>query len=384
MTFTYETRANKDGSLTYSKTVNLGFDSLSGKRRQARLSGKTVKELRQKWIAETKRLHDGDYIEPSKVTLGDYLTHWLATYAQHNVRPTTYRSYEQLIRVHIRPALGNVPLQKLTPAHLQRFYSDKLVGGRSDGKPGGLSPRTVRYLHSVIREALSQAVKWQLTTRNIADATEPPRGTRPQVQVWDRAEALRFLNVTGDDLYGPIWLLALGTGLRRGELLALRWQDIDLARGELSVRRNMVELGSKLVFQEPKTSAGRRSVRLSPSIVVALKEHRTTQQERRLFVGYWRDPSLVFTTADGGPIAPRNLIRHFKDLIARADLPKIRFHDLRHCHATLLLQEGLPAKIVSERLGHASIAITLDTYSHVLPNMQEQAAEGIERALFGA
>jgi integrase len=372
MTFTCETRTTKDG-------VNLGVDPVSGKRRQARLSAKTVKELRQKWIAETKRLNDGDYIEPSKVTLGDYLEHWLVPYARHNVRP-----YEQLIRVHIRPALANILLQKLTPAHLQRFCSYKLVGGRSDGKPGGLSPRPVRYLRPVIREALSQAVKWQLTTRNIADATEPPRGIRSQVQVWDSAEALRFLSVTADDSYGPVWLLALGTGLRRGELLALRWQDLDLTKGELFVRRNMVQLGSKLVFQEPKTSAGRRSVRLSPSLTLALKEHRTAQLEQRLLLGYWRDQDLVFTTADGGPIAPRNLIRRFKALVVRANVPKIRFHDLRHCHATILLQEGLPAKVVSERLGHASIAITLDTYSHVLPNIQEQAAEGIERALFGA
>lgn len=384
MTFTYETRTNKDGSMTYSKTIHLGFDPITGKRRQTRISAKTVRELKKEWAATVKRLDDGDYIEPTRTTFGEYLAHWLATYARHNVRATTYRSYEQLIRLHILPALGNVPLQKLQPVQLQALYNDKLTAGRADGGDGGLSPRTVRYLHAIIRKSLQQAVKWQMVSRNVADATEPPRGKRPSVKTWDSEQSRQFLTTAADDGYGAIWILAMTTGLRRGELLALRWQDVDLTGHVLHIRRSLVELGSQLLFQDPKTSAGRRAVQLSLVTVAALREHRTQQNVQRLRLGAaWQDYDLVFTTALGGPIAPRNLIRRFKELTPAAGLPPIRFHDLRHTHATLLLQEGTHAKIVSERLGHANIAITLDTYSHVLPGMQREAAESIDRALFG-
>ena len=385
MTFTYETRVNKDGTKTYSKTVNVGVDPVTGKRRQSRVSAKSVRELKKLWTDALKRIEDDDYIEPSRVTFGEYLSHWLETYGRHNLRPTTYRGYEQVIRAHVVPALGNVPLQKLQPVQLQAFYTDKLTAGRLDGGEGGLSPRMVRLIHSVIRKALQQAVKWQMVSRNVADATDPPRGTRPPVKTWDAEQARRFLEASAGDHYGAVWLLAITTGMRRGELLALRWQDIDLTKGVLHVRRSLVELGSKLSIQEPKTASGRRAVQLSQTAVAALKEHKARQNEQRLRLGEsWQDQDLVFATAVGGMVAPRNLIRRFKELTAAADLPAIRFHDLRHTHATLLLKEGTHAKIVSERLGHANIAITLDTYSHVLPDMQREAATGIDRALFGS
>lgn len=395
MTFTYETRENKDGSTTYSKTLNLGNDPVTGKRRQTRLSAKTVRELKRLWADAIGRVEDGGYIEPARTTFGEYLTHWLATYAKHNVRPTTYRSYEQLIRRHIIPELGRTPLQKLQPVQLQAFYNAKLAGGRADGNEGGLSPRTVRYLHTIIRESLHQAMKWQLVSRNVADMTEPPRSRRPQIATWDADQSRRFLDLCADDGYGAVWTLAITTGLRRGELLGLRWQDVDLAKKTLHVRRAVVEVGSALVIQEPKTSSGRRAVQLSPAAIAALREHRVRQNEHRLSIGpAWQDQDLVFATATGGPIAPRNLIRRFKELTQAANhelpegdprrLPTIRFHDLRHTHATILLKEGTHAKIVSERLGHANIGITLDTYSHVLPDMQREAAESIDRALFGS
>ena len=385
MTFTYETRTAKDGAVTYSKTITTGRDPLTGKRRQKRLSAKTVRELKRLWAAELKRIEDGDYIEPSKTTFGEYLTHWLATYARHNVRPTTYRSYEQLIRLHIAPALGAVPLQKLTPMQLQAFYADKLERGRLDGRPGGLSARTVLPMHAVIREALQQALRWQLVAGNVADAVEPPRAKRAQVAAWAPDDVTRFLDAADGDTYAPIWLVALATGMRRGELLGLQWADIDLARSELQVRRSLVEVDGKPVFQEPKTASGRRKVALSAATVDALRAHRTRQLERRLALGAaWRDLDLVFATADGGPIVPANLFRAFRRIVARAGVPPITFHALRHTHATLLLREGIHAKIVSERLGHANIGITLDTYSHVLPDMQRDAADSIDRALRGA
>jgi integrase len=376
-------RQGKRG-VAYTVRVDMGLDPVTGERRQRGETFRTRKEAEARlaeWIAEIGR---GTAVDGSKMTVGEYLDYWLTVYGKTNLRPTTYRSYEQLIRVHIRPALGSVPLQKLTPAQLQAFYSLKLTEGRQDGKAGGLAPRSVRYLHAIIREALHQAVKWQMVGRNVADATEPPRAVRPQVRAWDQDQVLRFLVVAEDEHYGPVWLLALMTGLRRGELLGLRWEDVDLGRGVLHVRRSLVELGSKLVIQEPKTRSGRRVVALGASCVTALKAHRAHQNEQRLSLGAaWRDDGLVFTTADGGAIAPRNLIRRFKELTTQAALPAIRFHDARHTHATLLLKQGQHAKIVSERLGHANIAITLDTYSHVLPNMQRDAADDLDAALFG-
>ena len=194
----------------------------------------------------------------------------------------------------------------------------------------------------------------------------------------------RFLVVAETDGYAPVWLVVLATGLRRGELLGLRWQDVDLSRETLHVRQSLVEIGSELVFQEPKTPSGRRAVALSPACVAALRAHRIRQcDQRRLLGSAWRDLNLVFTTADGGPIAPRSLIRRFKQLTAQADFPAIPFHGNRHTHATLLLRNDVRAKVVGERLGHSSISITLDTYSHVLPDMQRHAVAGIDAALFG-
>jgi integrase len=375
-------RTYDDGTTVWTTRLELPPDPITGKRRQRRIQAPTKKALEALAITTLNELQTGTYIEPTTVTVSEYLDHWLKTSAVHNVRATTYRSYEQMIRVHMKPILGHLKLQKLQPAQLQALYSEKLSAGRADGK-GGLSMRTVRYLHMIVRQALDQAVKWRLILHNPADATEPPRPGRTTVAAWDTKHALRFLEASAGDAFAPLWLLALSTGMRRGELLGLRWQDVDLPRATLHVRQSLVEVGGRLVFQQPKTASGRRGVSLPPAAVDALKSHRARQNERRLGLGeVWRDHDLVFTVADGGPVTPANLLRSFRRLLERVDVPDIRFHDLRHTHATLLLKDGTHAKIVSERLGHASIAITLDTYSHVLPDMQQQAAESIERALF--
>jgi integrase len=355
-----------------------------GKRRQKRKTFKTKNEADAFLSKVVHAIQNGTYVEPSSITLGTYLTYWLETCVRHNLRPTTVRSYEQLIRVHILPALGTVPLQKLQPAAVQDFYTTKLNGGRADGKAGGLAPSTVRHLHLILRESLQQAVNWEWVARNAAVATKPPHAPRPSVKTWSVDEMRRFLAVAEADGYAPVWLVVLATGLRRGELLGLRWQDVDLSRETLHVQQSLVEIGSDLVFQEPKTPSGRRTVALSPTCVAALRAHRMRQREQRRLLGSaWRDLNLVFTTADGGPIAPRNLIRRFKQLTAQAELPAIPFHGTRHTHATLLLRNGVHAKVVSERLGHSSISITLDTYSHILPDMQRHAVAGIDAALLG-
>jgi integrase len=203
------------------------------------------------------------------------------------------------------------------------------------------------------------------------------------VQVWSAEEAQTFLKAAEGDTYSPIWLVALTTGMRQGELMGLRWQDIDLKRSVLHVRHTLANVNGERSLREPKTKSGRRTITLSPSCVAALKAHRTNQLERRVAAPVWTDNDAVFTAANGAWLDHGNLTRNYNAIIAKAGVKRIAFHGMRHTRATLLLKEGVNVKIVSERLGHANIGITLDTYAHVLPSMQQQAADGIDTALFG-
>jgi integrase len=226
-------RVGKSGKVTWTCVVDAPLDPVTGKRRQRRLSADTKRELQD---MVTKLLHEtktGAYVEPSKQSVRAYLLDWLDAH-RPNVRATTYRSYEQLTRVHILPALGSVPLQKLAASDLETFYAAKLADG--------LSPRTVRYLHTVIRKALQRAFKFGSVVRNVADAASPPRAPRPQAATWDVDQIRDFLTVASDDTYAPAWLVAATTGLRRGELLGLRWCDLDSTAGRLHVRQSLVEI----------------------------------------------------------------------------------------------------------------------------------------------
>jgi len=367
---------------SYLVRVELARDPVTGNRKQRAESFATMKAAetaRVKWLSE---IENGTAIDTSKMTTGEYLAHWLETYAKTNTRPTTYASYEIYAKTHLIPALGAIPLQRLAPAHLHALYAEKLIGGRKDGKAGGLSPRSVRYLHSIIREALQHAFQLNMVVRNVADAVQAPRVTRPPVKVWSAAEAGRFLAGAEGSAYAPVWRVLLTTGMRRGEVLGLRWQDCDLSRGIIAVRQTLVDVQGKVSFGEPKTKSGRRTITLDPATLAALKEHRTRQLEQRLAIGpQWTDYDLVFTGLNGNWIHPRNLARAFGLLVKKATLPYIPLHGLRHTSATLLLTQNIHPKVVSERLGHSSIGITLDTYSHVLPSMQREAADAIGLAL---
>jgi integrase len=293
-------------------------------------------------------------------------------------------SYERNISKHLIPEIGHIRLQKLQPNHVQALYSKKLSGGREDGHAGGLSPRTVRYLHTILHGALRQAVKWNMVNRNVCDATDPPRFTRQPARVWTSEEARRFLEVASDDSLSAIWFVALMTGMRRGELLGMRWRDIDFEHAVLNIQQSLIAVGGKRYFEPPKTAKGRRAVALSPECLAILRVHRAQQSERRLAMGaVWRDHDLVFTVNDGGPIWPDDVSHRFASLVAKAGVTRIRLHGTRHTHATLLLKKGIHLKIVSERLGHSGIQITADVYSHVTPDMQREAAEAIDVALFG-
>lgn len=376
----FQKRVGNTGKVTWTCVVDGPPDPVTGKRKQRRLSASTKRELQEQVTAMLHAAKSGAYVAPTGQLLREYLIGWLAGH-KSQIRETTYRSYEQLIRIHVLPKLGNVPLQKLTASALEAFYADRLASG--------LSPRTVQYLHRVIRTALQHAFRLGTVVRNVADMATAPRAPRAQVQTWNSDQLRAFLGAAGDDGYAPAWLMAASTGLRRGELLGLRWEDVDLAKGRLHVRQAIVEVGSTLRVQEPKTKSGRRVVPFGPAVSTALKAHQAKQNERRLKLGTaWRGNAapfddLVFTTAVGGPIGPQNFSHRFKALTVAAGLPEVRLHDVRHAHATQLLRDGIAAKVVSERLGHASIALTLDTYSHVLPDMQDGAVLATEAALFG-
>ncbi len=361
----------QQGKETYAVVIDLGTDPLTGKRQQRWHTVKGGKRDAQRHLAKlVNDLAEGRYVDPVKLTVADYLQRWLQDYARVAVRPTTFQSYGEIIRKHIIPVLGGLPLNKLQPVHVQHFYADKLAGG--------LSARTVRYIHAILHRALEQAVKWLLLPRNVADAVDPPKAQHKEMRPLDVAEVGRLLDAAAGDRLYALYLLAITTGMRQGELLGLQWPDVDLDAGTIMIRRTLqrTKEGGR-VFQEPKTAKSRRLIQLSPQVVEALREHRARQeQERRFWGDRYQDHGLVFSQPAGQPIDKGNLLRrHFKPLLAQAGLPPIRFHDLRHTYATLALQAGLHPKVVQENLGHSTISMTLDTYSHVAPVLQRDAAQ---------
>jgi integrase len=366
---------NTDGSISWRVRYDLPPDPVTGRRREKRETCKTEKEAKATLAARRTAAEQGTAVESTRTTLREYLERWLESAVRPTVRETTYRRHAGLVRMHVVPYLGNVPLQRLGALQVQELYDTLRSCERRDGKGGTLSPRSVRYVHVVLKQALKQAVRWRLVPYNAAEGAEPPRAVRPHIDVWDADEAARFLEAAQGDSYGAIWEVALGTGLRKGELLALRWCDVELDRATLHVRRTLTETEEGVDYGEPKTKAGRRTLKLSGESVEALRAQRAT---RPLAIDA---EALVFTSAAGTPISQRNLSRRFYALTAKAGLKHIPFHGLRHTHATLLLAEGVNVKAVSARLGHASIQITLDTYAHWLPQMDDQAAAAIGRAL---
>ena len=310
-------------------------------------------------------------------TVGTYLLDWLS-HVRGRVRCVTYEGYECLLRCHALPALAAVELAELTPLRLQQLYGELLVGSES-GPP--LSGGTVLNLHLVLNQALGQAVRWQLLAANPAAGVQPPRPKRSQRLAVDPELAQRLLEATAGTIYELPCALALATGMRRGEILAVRWSDLSPDFSSLQVVRTLQPSQQGLVYEVPKTARSRRSVLLPEFVRPHLGRQRESQAGRRDTVEAWQDEGLVIDRGDGAAINPDTLSTGWARYLRIHGLPHVRFHDLRHAHATLLLLQGVHPKIVSERLGHASIGITLDTYSHVLPSLQSQAADAFD-ALF--
>jgi len=314
-------------------------------------------------------------------TVGEYLDRWLTDYAA-NLAPRTYTDYQRVVRTVLVPTFGSLELTALRPQHIQSLYSRLLREGRADGA-GGLSTRSVAIYHQVLHVALHHAVQWQLIPRNPADAVNRPRSTRRELTTVTAAQVSTLLEAADATSIGSLARIAVMTGMRRGELLGLRWADVDLAVGVARVQQTAQRItGRGWVFRPPKTSMSRRAIALSPSTVELLRRHRREQIEARLLAGSaYQDRDLVFASAIGTPLEPGTIARTWARVLDVAGVGHVRWHDLRHAHATLMLAAGIHPKIVSERLGHASVGITLDTYSHVLPGLQAAAALQLDALL---
>jgi integrase len=364
-------RGNNEGSIYKRKdgrwSAALVVDG--GKRRY--LYGKTRQDVARKLNAALRDRELGLPSVQEHESVQQFLGRWLET-ARPALRRTTYKRYEQYVRLHMVPSLGNVRLSRLTPRHLQQLYTAKLEQG--------LSPTTVHHLHAVLHCALSRALKLGLVVRNVADAVDSPRPTRTEIQPLNPEQARRLLAAARGDRLEALYALALTTGMRQGELLAIRWRQADLDRGALQVLGTLEPDG---IIEDPKSATGRRQITLTKLAIDALRRHRVSQNEERLAAGpAWTDLGLVFTNTVGGYLDANNL-RHrgFPRLLEKAELPRMRFHDLRHSTATLLLSLGVHPKVVQELLGHSQISVTLDTYSHVLPNLHGEAMIEMDRLL---
>ena len=365
-------------------TVELPRDPVTGRRRQRYETYRgNIRDVQRRLSELQSQVDRGGFVKPSRITLAEFLRQWLTDYATTNVRPRTLEGYRGIVQAHLIPKLGSVPLSELQPSHLQHYYSNALENGRLDGKLGGLSPRSVLHHHRVLSEALSHGVKWGLVVRNVAQVTDPPRPGRAEMAILDTAAIRRLLETSQGIVYRPMIHLALYTGLRRSEFLGLRWADVDLEMATLSVIQVIHKLrDGRIVFQEPKTAKGRRLVSLSPTAVLALRAHREKHEADRASLGTTlADNALVFSQPDGSPFLPDTVSHAFAKIVRRAGLQGIRLHDLRHAHASMMLRRGVHPKIVQERLGHSTISVTLDTYSHVTPGLQEAAALKVDEEL---
>jgi integrase len=371
-------RGNGEGSITRRKDgLYMGrytVQTAAGTKRKA-LYGKTRQEVAEKLTRAMADRDDGFVFDADNLRVGEYLERWLVDSVLDTVRPTTYERYEQLVRIHLRPALGGMKLKNLTPVHVRRLYREKLEAG--------LSARTVQYFHVTLHKALKQAVQDGLIPRNATEAVKAPQVRREEIRPLSAEQVKMLLETACGDRLEALFVLAIHTGLRQGELLGLKWEDVDLESCALRVRRTLATAKGGSILMAPKTKGSRRSVKLTQGAVDVLRSHLQRQlQEIDKAGSLWRENGMVFASEIGEPLNRHHLTsRHFKGLLKRAGLPEIRFHDLRHTCATLLLSKNVNPKIVSEMLGHASIAITLDTYSHVLPNMRDQAAAAMEDAL---
>lgn len=358
-------KRRKDGRYECKHTVQ----TASGPKRRS-VYGGSQREVTDKLARLVSESLDGLVFDAGNIMVEEYMNRWLADSVDGSVKRRTYESYLPIVGRHVNPALGRIKLEALSPIHVQGLYRVKLDEGHS--------PTTVEHIHTTLHRALKQAVKWRLIRGNVCEAVSVPKRRSPEMTPLSPEQAKVYLRAAEGDRHEALYVLALTTGMRQGDILGLLWGDVDLSGRVLHVRRSLVTGYGKQTYESPKSAKSRRSISLTRRAVSALSAHRERQREE----GLHAEDGPVFCNRVGGPLHPKNLMdRHFRPMLRRAGLPPIRFHDLRHTAATLLLSRGVHPKICSEMLGHANVSITLDVYSHCLPNMQGPATSAMDDLL---
>ena len=377
-------RANGEGSIRKRKDgrwegrYTAGHDPETGKAIYKNVLGRSQAEVKEKLkqaIGETQAL---DVTKVGKYTIGQWMEVWFQDYAKIKVRPSSHQTYQGYIHNHIRPNIGDIPLEKLTSLDLQKFYKKLLTTGRVDRleakrQPKGLSAKTVRNIHQILSSALKLAQEQRLILSNSAEGCALPRVEHQEMKTLTTVQLSSFFREARESGVFELYYLELATGLRRGELLGLKWEDIDLERGDLRVRRQVSRINGEVVEAPLKTKNAYRTLPLAEDTVGVLKE-----QRKKVGNSPW-----VFPSPSGGPISPDSVLHMLHRVLKRAGLPKVRFHDLRHTFATLVLQNGVDVKTVSGMLGHFSAGFTLDTYAHITSAAQRQAAQTMGSVLAG-
>lgn len=357
---------------SWTIVIDLGRDPATGKQKRIYRSAKcSKKQAEQEAIRLVAEIQQGTYVEPDKTTIAEYLRHWVKTYCEPSLADSTSRGYLGTIEKHVVPEIGSIRLQELQPIHLQALYARLLEKG--------LSPRMAQLTHAILHRALKHAVLWQMLQRNPADAVQPPKPKRPETKALTKDDVERLLKaLEGHRDYALVYT-AIYTGMRRGELLAIRWSDVELEAGVITVEQGLVITRRGVEFSQPKTVGSRRSVPIPKSVCDVLKRHRKEQLQQRLAAGpTWHDSDLVFASPDGRPQNPATFSGRFGYTMKQLGFAGLRFHDLRHTHASLLLSLGVHPKVIQERLGHTVITTTMDIYAHVMPTLQRHAAEGLD------
>jgi integrase len=370
-------RGHNEGSIyqradgRWTAAIHVGFKN--GKRQRKYIYGKTRREVAEKLKIALRDQQQGRALTNGRLTVGQFLDQWLTDVVRQRVRESTFRSYESYVRLHLKPVIGHLHLAKLGPEHVQAMLNDK---------SRALSPRSVQYLRSILRTALKQALKWDLVSRNVATLVDPPRAPRLALKPLTPAQVRTLLDAIKDDRLEALMTVAIATGLRQGELMALRWEDVELNTAQLRVRHTLQKLQGEWRFLEPKTTLSRRTIALPAIALAALRRQQIRLAEEQALVGPgWQEWGLVFPSACGTPLDASNVTHRLQTLLERAGLPRQRFHDLRHCCATLLLQQEVHPRIVMELLGHSQISLTMNTYSHVMPAAKSVAAARIDEIL---
>ncbi len=356
----------------YSFIIDIGRDPVTKKRRQKRVSGFTSeKKANKAMIDMISELNKGGYVDPSTDTLSDYLDDWLK-HKLKRVAYSTYTHYKSYINNHIKPAIGNIKVFELTASHVENFYDSLLEQGK-------LSERSIHHIHRILSNALEKGARIGDVQKNVAKVVEPATVRKKEMTYWSMDMLQKFLDLTREEHNYIAWYIAAFTGMRQGEILGLKWDCVDFDNKMIYVRRALKRDNGKCIIADLKNNSSYRSIAISTSDVFELKKHYNEQKEYKFSLGdNYDDNNLVVATGLGTHILPSNLGRAFRRCLDNEEITTIRFHDLRHTHASMLFGLGVHPKIVQERLGHSSIQVTLDTYSHMLPNMQEAAADKLD------